>query len=247
MLVSTKKRLSYAHNLSGNKMLKRSILLLAFLFSGAALAQKTLVFSANEVSGNNTEIQKVLQKAYDQLGYQFEIRELPSARALSLSNNGVFDGDLNRIHNANSKYTHLIPVSVPVHTFKVVAFGKTRGAELTGWRDLYPHQIGLINGLIYAELATENHTDLQFIKVNSADQLFNMLSMGRIDYAVISKQEGIKALKRLNLKNIYMENGVIETNSVFHYLHEKHLALIPQLEKILSEMWLSGEINNGIK
>ncbi len=228
-------------------MLKRAMVLVVFLFSEAAIAQKTLVFSANEVSGNNSEITEVLQYAYDQLGYQFEIRELPSARALSLSNNGVFDGDLNRIYNANSKYTHLIPISVPVHTFEVVAFGKTEGGEFKDWTDLYPHQIGLINGLIYAESATENHHGLQFIKVNSADQLFNMLSMDRIDYAVISKQEGIKSLRRLGLKNIYMMNGVIETNSVFHYLHEKHRALIPKLEKILSKMWLSGEINNSNK
>lgn len=228
-------------------MLTRSVLLLAFLFSEASLAEKTLIFSANEVSGNNTKIKKVLQQAYEQLGYQFEIRELPSARALSLSNNGVFDGDLNRIYNANSKYTHLIPISVPVHTFEVVAFGKAKEGKLTSWNDLYPYQIGLINGLIYAESATENHRALQFVKVNSADQLFNMLSMDRIDYAVISKQEGIKALKRLNLKNIYRVEGVIETNSVFHYLHEKHRELIPPLERILRKMRQTGEINNDMK
>ncbi len=211
-------------------------------WSNSVAADQTLVFATSIKSDTPIASEIILKKAYKKLGYDIEVRSFPSARSLHLANAGAFDGELQRLPNTDRLFPNLVPISVPIHTMDIVVFGKTQSAPFNSWESLFPYHIGLMRGHLYAETAIERHPQLSYEQVIDPQQLLKMLSADRVDYAVLTKWTGLKTLKKLQLKEISLMKGRLETYELFHYLNKKNKHLKPELEKVLNLMLQSGEI-----
>ena len=64
----------------------------------------------------------IYTEAFSRLGLSFEIEILPPERTSELANNGVVDGEVNRVWNYNETYTNLIRVEASNMIIRFSAF-----------------------------------------------------------------------------------------------------------------------------
>jgi len=78
--------------------------------------------------------------------------------------------------------------------------------------------------------------------VATIDQIFRILDAGRADVAISTRLEGLLTIKKLNLSGITVLEPLLEEIPLYHYLHKKHVLLVPKLAAILKRMEQEGQI-----
>ena len=93
----------------------RTAILGVVCFLAAALAHPvpateriTLVTPLNTVDTVISEV--IVREAYRRIGVEVEIQKYPAERALRLADQGVADGEVQRIDGIDKRYTNLIKV-----------------------------------------------------------------------------------------------------------------------------------------
>ncbi|NCD33316.1 MAG: transporter substrate-binding domain-containing protein [Spartobacteria bacterium] len=227
-----------------NKSLSHLLLCVVFLTRSLPVsAQNTLILSAVEKTPPANTVTEVLRQAYQQLGIELEILELPGLRGIAYSNNGDTDGEAFRIAGIDQEYSNLIQIDVPIRTDAMHLFVKQgREFPVTGW-DCIPKEylLGYKRGVKHIEYAVAKY-GLRAEAVNSVEQLFQKLETGRNDVIVTGVQEGAQLIPQLHLQDIIRLEPSVCTSSLYHYLHEKHADLVPKITAVLKEMEAHGEI-----
>ncbi len=182
---------------------------------------------------------KVLKEAYQRLNIDVQLENYPSARSLAFSNQGITGGEVGRIQGIDNDYPNLLRVPVVINIVEGVLFSKEKISGVIDWQDLEHYVIGIKRGDIFIEKGTES---MNVVPVDDARQLMSMLEKDRTDIVVLAKMTGLTILKELNLKNIITIKPAISTVNLYHYLHKKNSALLPQLTTILREMAAEGRI-----
>jgi polar amino acid transport system substrate-binding protein len=205
-----------------------------------SLAKTQLKFSAIEGSLNSKICKLVLEEAYAQLDIKVEIIPLPGERALRTSNAGKVDGELFRIANIQKRYQNLVVVPTPINVLQGIAFSKKFHPPIQGWESLKPYNLAIQVGIKFAERGTQG---MNPILVDSNEQLFKMLDSERIEIIVAAYANGLKTLKKLKLDSIQALQPPIQEFPLYHYLHKKHAAFVPQIDDVLKGMQQSGRIH----
>jgi len=201
-------------------------------------AQNRLVLSRSR--GPVTKISAtVVSEAYERLGIQTHITELPAERSITQANNGKVDGEICRIKGIGDTYANLIMIPVVVNMFEVTVFAKDINFPVKGWDSLKPYTIGIKIGTKFAETGTKG---MNVTPVPTNKQLFFMLDSGRTDVVVTARVTGLYELKQLRIKGIRVLEPSLKKNKLYHYVHKKHRSIIPALTKVLQEMEAEGRI-----
>lgn len=225
------------------------IILLALaiaLGAGAAFAQqpatpRSVTISAIENEHTHELALAVVREAYRRIGYSVLFDFLPGRRALQWAGSGVTDGDLARIAGTEEKFPGLIRISTPVITFTGVAFTMKVTKNIQRWEDLQGLRIGVVRGIRYSEIGTRG---MDRILVKDMTQLFNLLKAGRIDAAVATLDAGrIEIHRHFRDTGIHVLGEPLHVAPLFHFVHVKNKALVPELEAMLREMEARGEID----
>ena len=204
-----------------------------------ALAAGTLTFSSIQGSINCLISERVVREAYQRMGFEVIVKQFPAKRALVSSNEGKTDGELQRIPGINKKYPNLIMVPVPVNTLDGIVYTREGALSVNGWQSLKPYKIGIRRGIKFSEKGTMG-MDRSFVNTN--DELFSLLKMGKVDLVVISRVNGLNMSRRLNIAGIKALDQPIESYPLYHYLHQKNKHLVPQLTAVLENMEKEGVI-----
>ena len=182
----------------------------------------------------------VLKEAYRRIGYEVAFDDLPGQRALEWANRGLTDGDVARIEGTEDKYPNLIRVKVPVIYFKGVAFVKSLDRPISCWEDLRGLRIGVVRGIRYSSIGTKG-MDPYF--ANDMTHLFTMLDKDRIEVAVAVLNAGkIEIEKNFKNSGIHVVGPPLYSAPLYHFVHARNKELVAPLERVLSEMTASGEI-----
>jgi len=221
------------------RLLRMIVLLLTMLHCVLAQAKTPMVFSGIEGSVNSDISMQVLEKAYTRLGIAIKYLPLPGERALRTSNSGQIDGEVFRIANVSKRYKNLIQIPTPINTLPGIAFSIDKDFRVQGWQSLKPYQLGIQNGIKFAERGTQG---MNPVVVDTNKQLFRMLNSGRIDVAIAAQTNGLKTLADLKLVDVKMLQPAIDIYPLYHYLHKKHANLVPLIDVVLQGMRNSGEI-----
>lgn len=59
---------------------------------------------------------------------------------------------------------------------------------------------------------------------------------------ITARINGLLQLKRLNLKSIVPLSPPLSKMLVYHYLHKKHSALVPKIDRVFKSMKEKGEL-----
>lgn len=183
--------------------------------------------------------ERVMRRAYQQLGLGVVVEGFPAARSLLWSNGGQVDGELCRMPGIERLYPNLIRVPVSIHFFEVVAFGWNRQVAVQRWDDLRPYRLGVIIGMINEENKTRGY---HVEPVPSIEQALRKLAMHRTDFVIVNRVTGLFWAGKLGLAGEFTVSAPLERLELFHYLHLKNASLVAPLSAVLQGMARRGEI-----
>ena len=179
----------------------------------------------------------LVKKLFSRIDIEAKVIPLKSARAILNVNRGIDDGAIARTMGMEKKYTNLIRVPGSVVKFKFVAYSLNKKINVTDWNSLKPYSVGIIRGWKIYEKNVVGTKKLT--KVTDAEQLFNLLLNGRSDLILFEYHRGSWWNKHLNAKAHLLGAPIVE-KEMFIYMHKKHAALVPKIEKALVELKKDG-------
>jgi polar amino acid transport system substrate-binding protein len=95
-----------------------------------------------------------------------------------------------------------------------------------------------------AELGTKG---MDVLLVGHDKQAFLMVDKGRRDVVIANRFTGLLVIKEMNLNQIEMLIPPVQVDPLYHYLHKKHNALVPQITGILRKMKQEGKFQEIYK
>ena len=215
------------------------VLLLLLAGFGLAAAEKSLVFSTFEQSGARLVQEPVLREAYRRLGYEIEILTYPGRRAVDMANRGLVDGELARLDVVKTLYTDLRQVPVPVHQLSLMAFTRDTRFTVNGWQSLQPYTVITLSGYKYTELKLDQWR-VPHTLASRFDLVLSAVASGKVEVGLLNRYDGLQVIQRLALTNLTPLPQPVEQFPTFHYLHKKHLALVPRVAAQLSQLHQEG-------
>lgn len=214
--------------------------ILFFIFCSISDAQEPLKFAGIVNTPDQVVGAEILKAGYERLGIPIEIIEMPGKRALMESSRGKIDGEVHRIFRIGDDYPALIRVPTPINYIEPTAFAKNLKLTVGGCSDLKTHRVGIVRGVKHAEECVQKMENVQV--VNSSKLLMQILHRDRVDVVITARVNGLHQLKELNLEGIHALAPPLGRKPVYHYLHEKHAALVPKIDGVFKEMLKDGTL-----
>ncbi len=221
------------------------LLVLGALSAAAPAAAQPITVSTNNTPLDRKVLQHISQEAFRRVGADFKLVSLPSERSLVAANAGEVDGEGLRVAGLNEQYPNLLRVPERYVNISFVAFARDATIALDrGWDSLKPYRVGFITGWKMFEANAGGARIVQ--KVDTAEQLFQMLDQGRIDIALYTRADGVALARRMALPAIAPLAPTLRDVDLFLYLNKRHEATVPRLAQALREMKADGTYNRII-
>ncbi len=221
--------------------MKSKCLLLFFLFfTLSTLSAKEMVFSTLKGMYIAKICSQVLIEAYQKLDVKLEIIDYPAKRAILMSNSGDIDGEVMRVEGAENDYPNLIRVKPQICAMESRVYVKNKKFQFEGWHSMKSFIIGIHRGHLYAAKGTRG---MNAVEIDTDDQLMRMLNKGRLDLVVSQVPDALRSIIKFNLTEIHSLDPSISYFPLYHYLHKKHVDLIPEIEMILKGMDNEGRMD----
>jgi polar amino acid transport system substrate-binding protein len=216
------------------------LLLLAVLMLPLPSAAQQLRIATFQENDPVTVIaRRVMLEAYRRLGIAVEIRYLPGERAIRTVNSGDMDAELFRVAGVDGAFPNLLRIPVPIYVAEMVVFTRDASLKVEGWKSLQPYSIGYVLGVKVIEA---NTTGMRVEPVNTMDQAFAKLAIGRTDVVIEDRLSGLFVLKANKLEGVHVLAPPLAKVPLYHYLNKKHASLLPRLVDVLRKMEKEGTI-----
>lgn len=207
----------------------------------AAYAEPPLRFARIENIPDQFVGGEILKVVYSRLNIPIELVDLPAKRALVDSSEGRLDGEVHRNVNVQKQYPTLLMVRPAINYIEPSVFSTKYRFVVSGWDSIKEYNIGIVHGVGTSEDGTRGMKNV--LAVTTLGQLMQVLAMDRIDVAVSDSFSGLVAVRQLGLEGrITVLTPPLQKTEIYHFLHEKHRALMPKVESMLREMQASGEL-----
>lgn len=182
-------------------------------------------------------LDQIVIEAFRRIGRRAEVVFTPTARSLVETDEGLTDGEINRIEGMEKQYPNLIRVPEPNMQMHFVAFAK-RDIPIDGWESLKDLKIGIVRGW----KILENHTQdfaCRTLLVDSK-QLFEMQDRGRLDVVLYSKLGGKEKIKACGFTELHALDPPLISRDMFLYMNKRHKELVIPLAEALRGMKQDG-------
>ncbi|MDJ0784008.1 MAG: hypothetical protein QNJ22_18720 [Desulfosarcinaceae bacterium] len=214
------------------------LLMLILVWSPLAHTEQTLVFG--QIPGPVSRISAtLLTEAYRSLGIAIKCVEMPLARSLVESNKGSVDGEVNRVPVIEPQYPSLLRVPVSINQMEIVVFSRAHDFEVSGWQHLWPYRIAIRKG---AKIVEERTRGMQVFPFLSSEKMFTLVHKERYDLCISARINGYLHIKTLRLAHLRALEPPLETIKLYHYLHNKHIHLLPLITAALQKMEAAGRL-----
>lgn len=229
-------------NINDMLSLRQSCFCLAFAFgAGSAHAAQKITVAVVDRSLQLEAVSKaLLVEAYRRIDVDLQFKEVPALRALYEASEGHVDGDLQRIDGLSARYPKLTQVKVPINTFDAVVITRDKQFTPDGWSSLAPYTIGYHRGIVIFENRTAGmRTD----PAPTNELVLKKLQSGRTDIAVMPEGDSRDLLATMQGHSLEILYPAVERVPLYHYVHNRHAALVPKLEAALRAMQADGSLS----
>jgi polar amino acid transport system substrate-binding protein len=208
--------------------------LLCLQFSDILAAEQQIeVGASNNLPTDHPSI-LLMEKAYRQLGYQMKLVVMPLERSAYESNKGqLLDAELSRTAQAAAMLPNMLRVKVPIGHIRITAFSRNPAVKINSWQDLSAWKVDVLRGIYLAKI---NMQGQKFTEINHIPQAIQRLLSNRTDIAVLLGDETEWLLQQHANQGIYAVAPDLARTEIFHYVHQRHAALVPQLEAALRQL-----------
>jgi len=186
----------------------------------------------------------VLAEVGRRMGVEFRILRLPAERALISANEGVIDGEVNRLAAIEKQYPNLLRVPEAIRVSHFSAFARDKSIRPTA-EEIRKRPVGLVKGFKIFEKVVEGAPHVT--TTDDGEQLLRLLSLGRIDIALFNKTDGAIVAKKLGLKNIIALEPPLLSADSFPFLHKRHAELVPKFAAALKAVKAEGLYDRWLK
>jgi len=184
-------------------------------------------------------LKSIVTEGFKRANIPLKFQTLPPQRSLLNSNLGIDDGEAARIFDINKLYPNLVRVCVPIHSIDIVLLSK-ENLHIKEPSDLKNYNVGVLRGVKIAESIAEKAKPLSITRATNYLMLIKMLNNHRIDVIIGSKIALLSIFSEIKEQGLFMTLKPIMSLPLYTYLHKKHKALIPQLEKAYNSMMKDG-------
>ncbi len=183
-------------------------------------------------------VQKVLEKAYETLGYRVAYQPLSLAKSVIEVNSGRIDGLRARIGDVEKSFPNLVKIPEPLLNFEMVLIADRRAC---GACDLkWVKQVAVVKGFrAFEDYRAQLGFPLDVVYVTHPQQAFDMVVEGKVAGAIMSNTNVPKDYYSMNHHWI---KSILTTLPDYHYVHRRHIKLVPELSKLFSKYKASGEL-----
>jgi len=186
---------------------------------------------------NDGFLDVVLIEAFRRIGYQFKKVRLPPERGLLSANEGIVDGEVNRIGGIEKIYTNLRRVPEKIRDSDFCVLSKNTDIK-NHPKELGQYVVGYIKGWkIYEKMMAGSEMT---ITANDPQQLFRLLKINRIEVALYTCMQGFILAKENNIEGIKVLEPRLKQREMFVFLNKKHEDLLPKLSKALKNIKQEG-------
>lgn len=212
------------------------LVLLALGFSGTTLG-KDFVIAAPADARYGSAMVDVVVSSYQRLGLGVELRFLPPKRALlSAQHDENCDGELARIREAEHALPDLVrvPVALAEMQVKVVALKDT--PKLRSVDQLSQYHLSGIRGIVFTDRLLPNY---MVTYANDILHAVDLLKAKRVDLLLVpnSFADPISAgHPKVDHESLVVYSAPIPAQKLYHYVHKRHIYLIPDLALAISEV-----------
>lgn len=213
-----------------------SIVVLTFttLQFNTAMAQNPLVLNISVPAPFHTNdgkgfVDVILKEVFERIDIEIKIVQLPAERALVNANSGIDDGEAHRIVGIEKIFPNLIPVPVTWPKMRFVAFTMGEDFPTDNWSQLNSRPVAFING--WKILEREITDNGQVTLARDANQLFDLLTHGRVEVVIYDAWLGLAHLQENNIQGVRILEPAFAERDLYMYLHKKHADLVPRVEK----------------
>lgn len=186
---------------------------------------------------------EILSSVYSKLGIQIEFVDVAAKRSLIESSEGRLDGEIQRVLDVQNEFPSLLPVPESINYIEPTVFAKSAKLTVSGWSSLQPYRIGIVRGVGSSERGVAGLQNVEAIA--TMDQMMLMLNADRIDVAMNDLFSGMLVLRRLGLQEeVHPLSPALQHIELYHFLNERHRALVPRVNAVVHQMKLSGELDS---
>ena len=211
----------------------------SFSFQVYAQGEKRFTLSVVEHPAIISVFSPPILAAYRKMGLKVELELVKGGRGLIESSSGRVDGDLVRISAIEQFTDSLIRIPVPLGKVEAKLYcSETVECDLAVLDD--PATIvGIVNGE-NAMSAIMRDKEATVIAIPDLVNLQRMMEKGRFNYIIgVVHDAGLK----INYSESFqVAAGVLFEDTVYHYVHQKHHALIPELTQALEQSLIDNPI-----
>lgn len=184
---------------------------------------------------------EILKVVYAKLDIAVEFLDVEAKRALALSSAGDVDGEIQRVAAVAQQYPTLLQLKPAINYIEPTAFTTGLKFAVNGWSSIAQYEVGIVRGVGSSEAGTSGMPKVQ--RATSLEELVRMLDRERFDLLVTDLFSGKVEIRRQQLDaRITPLLPPLERIYIYHYLHERHRTLVPQVEAVLRAMAESGEL-----
>lgn len=234
------------------KLFNITILTLLMLFSvkSSAFAEPGLTINTADSAphskpDNSGFYDVIVSKAFERIALKISINHLPSKRSIFNVNAGIDDGEYARIKGINKTYENLVLVDENLIDFLFNAFSKDKTVNINNWSDLKDYNVAYISGWKIYEANVKSFKSL--ITVSEQNELFDLLTNDRVDLILFEKWRGIDHITNSGLAEIYPSPEPLAKKGMYLYLHKRHKALVPELQKAIKNIKDEGQYDKIVE
>ncbi|MBU4192587.1 MAG: transporter substrate-binding domain-containing protein, partial [Proteobacteria bacterium] len=189
-------------------------------------------------------LDQIVTEAFRRIGIKVEIVFTTTKRSVVEVNDGLLDGELNRIEGMEQGFNNLVRVPEPNMQMHFVAFAK-RDIPISDWESLKDLRIGLVSGWKILEQNIKGFPNVTYL--TEIATLFKMLEMDRLDVVLYSQLTGYEELHKLGYDDIHHLTPPLCVNDMFLYLHKSHKEIVVPVAEALREMKKDGTYDKIIQ
>jgi polar amino acid transport system substrate-binding protein len=195
----------------------------------------TLLFPNYFVSPVFNRYVRIMEAAYAAMGYRAVFEIMPTERGLVESTSGIAAGEIARIPNIIEKqFPQLLRVPVQLDWLSISSFTKASTRAAPNLAEASKLRVGMVRGIKIFEAWTHDWPHAE--RVGSSAQLLKMLAAGNVDVAIGFTDDLGNVMAEIGMNPQQFDTREIEKLPQYHYLHQRHAALIPadsaELKKI---------------
>jgi len=228
------------------------IMLLFFSLSAFADTSESLpVITLNDTNktpyttkSSDGFIDVLLTEAFKRIGYKYQAIRLPPERGLISANDGVLDGEVNRIAGIEKTYKNLRRVAEKIRDSDFCVLSKNANI-VNSPQELKKYVVGYIKGWkIYEKMMLGSSN---VITADNPQQLLRLLKIDRIDAALYTCLQGAIIAKNLNIEGVKVLEPRLKQRQMHLYLNKKYEHLVPALNQALQDIKQEGLYDNWYK